>query len=100
MIMLEESIRLATQAYVFEPNNANTWVSIRSMILNFLTDIWKQGGLAGARPDDAFGAHVGLGHTMTAEDIQNGILRVTVFVAPVRPAEFITFTFAQKMQKP
>jgi len=99
MIMLEESIRLATKAYVFDPNDANTWVTIKSMIRNFLTGIWKRGGLAGAVPDDAFSVHVGLGETMTAEDILEGILRVTVLVAVSRPAEFIEITFQQQMQK-
>ena len=99
LIMLEESIRLATKAYVFEDNNANTWVTIRSMIGNFLTGIWKRGGLAGASPSDAFSVHVGLGETMTPEDILEGILRVTVLVAVTRPAEFIEITFQQQMQK-
>jgi phage tail sheath protein FI len=99
MIMLEESIRLASKAYVFEPNVANTWVTIKSMIRNFLTGIWKRGGLAGASPDDAFGVFVGLGETMTPEDILEGILRVTVLVAISRPAEFIEITFQQQMQK-
>jgi phage tail sheath protein FI len=99
MIMMEESIKLATKAYVFEPNDANTWVTIKSMIRNFLTGIWKRGGLAGAVPDDAFSVHVGLGETMTSEDILEGILRVTVLVAVSRPAEFIEITFQQQMQK-
>jgi hypothetical protein len=99
MIMLEESIRLASKAYVFEPNDANTWVTIKSMIRNFLTGIWKKGGLAGAVPDDAFAVFCGLGETMTPEDILEGILRVTVLVAISRPAEFIEITFQQQMQK-
>jgi phage tail sheath protein FI len=99
MIMLEESIKLATKAYVFEPNVANTWVTIKGMIRNFLTSVWKRGGLAGASPDDAFGVFVGLGETMTAEDILEGVLRVTVLVALSRPAEFIEITFQQQLQK-
>ena len=99
MIMLEESCRLAAKAMVFEPNVGNTWVTIKSMISNFLTGIWKRGGLAGAVPDDAFSVHVGLGETMTPEDILEGILRVTVLVAISRPAEFIEITFQQQMQK-
>lgn len=99
MIMLEESCRLAAKALVFEPNVANTWVTIRSMIQNFLTSIWKRGGLAGSTPEDAFSVHVGLGETMTPDDILEGILRVTVLVAMVRPAEFIEITFQQQMQK-
>ena len=99
MIMLEESIKLAAKAMVFEPNVANTWVTIKSMISNFLNGIWKRGGLAGAVPDDAFSVHVGLGETMTPEDILEGIMRVTVLVAISRPAEFIEITFQQQMQK-
>ena len=99
MIMLEESIKIASKAYVFEPNVANTWVTMKSMISNFLTGIWKRGGLAGASPDDAFSVHIGLGETMTPEDILEGILKITVLVAITRPAEFIEITFQQQMQK-
>ena len=99
MIMLEESIKLAAKAYVFENNVANTWVTIKSTIRNFLTGIWKRGGLAGGSPDDAFAVFVGLGETMTPTDILEGILRVTVLVALVRPAEFIEITFQQQMQQ-
>jgi uncharacterized protein len=99
MIMLEESCRLAAKAMAFEPNEANTWVTIKSMLANFLTGIWKRGGLAGTLPEDAFSVHVGLGETMTPEDIAEGILRVTVLVAISRPAEFIEITLQQQMQK-
>jgi phage tail sheath protein FI len=99
MIMLEESCKLAAKAMVFEPNVAGTWVTIKSMIENFLTSVWKRGGLAGAVPADAFSVHVGLGDTMTANDILEGILRVTVLVAISHPAEFIEITFQQQMQK-
>ncbi|MDG1825914.1 MAG: phage tail sheath subtilisin-like domain-containing protein [Henriciella sp.] len=99
MIMLEQSIITAIRAYVFAPNDANTWVAIKGMVSSFLTEIWKQGGLAGATPDYAFSVHVGLGSTMTAVDILDGMLRVTVLVAVTRPAEFIEITFQQKMQQ-
>jgi uncharacterized protein len=98
LIMLEESIRLAAKAMVFEPNTADTWVTIKSMIGNFLTGIWKRGGLVGATPEDAFSVSVGLGETMTAQDILDGVLRVTVLIAISRSAEFIEITFEQKMQ--
>jgi uncharacterized protein len=84
---------------VFEPNVAGTWVTLKSMIDNFLTSVWKRGGLAGAVPEDAFSVHVGLGDTMTAEDVLQGLLRVTVLVAVTRPAEFIEITFQQAMHK-
>lgn len=99
MIMLEQSIKIAAKAYVFEPNDANTWVSVKSMINNFLTGQWKAGALVGAKPEDAFDVQVGLGATMTADDILNGIMNITVKVAISHPAEFIVITFQQQQQK-
>lgn len=99
MMFLEESVKNAAKAYVFEPNVAATWMNVRSMIDNFLRSVWKRGGLAGATAEDAYQVHVGLGDTMTAEDILDGIMRVSVLVAITRPAEFIEITFQQQMQK-
>lgn len=99
MIYLEESVKNAARAYVFEPNDANTWLNMKSMIDNFLRSVWKRGGLAGATPEDAYSVHVGLGQTMTSVDILEGIMRITVLVAISRPAEFIEITFQQQMQK-
>lgn len=93
---LEQSVKAAARAYVFEPNDANTWGSVKSMISNFLTDVWKEGGLQGSKAADAYEVEVGLGTTMTPEDILNGIMNVTIKVAVVRPAEFIVITFQQQ----
>ena len=70
-----------------------------SMMDSFLRSIWKRGGLAGSTPEEAYEIHVGLGDTMTGDDILNGIMRITVLVAITRPAEFIEITFQQQMQK-
>ncbi|MES2727642.1 MAG: phage tail sheath C-terminal domain-containing protein [Bacteroidota bacterium] len=98
MTFLEQSCKLAARAYVFEPNTANTWASVKAMISSFLTTIWKEGGLMGASASDAFSVDCGLGTTMTADDILNGIMIVSIKVAVVRPAEFIVITFQQQMQ--
>lgn len=95
MIFLEQSIKLAARAYVFEPNNATTWAALTCMINSFLTGVWQQGGLVGASPNEAFHVSIGLGTTMTADDILNGIMNVSVQVAVTHPAEFIVITFQQ-----
>ena len=46
----------------------------------------------------AFFVQVGLGKTMTAQDILDGRLNVEIGLAVVRPAEFIVLTFSQKME--
>ena len=45
--MLEQSMKLAANDYVFQPNDANTWSLVTSMLNNFLTNEWKQGALVG-----------------------------------------------------
>lgn len=97
--MVEESVKKATAHFVFEPNDANTWVKVRAMIENFLTIQWRAGALAGAKQDHAFYVRVGLGQTMTAEDILNGYMNVEIGMAVVRPAEFIILKFSHKMQE-
>lgn len=97
MIFLEQSCKLAAQAYVFQPNVKNTWEAVKAMIGSFLTTIWKEGGLQGASASDAFSVDCGLGSTMTSDDIVNGFMNVTVKVAVVRPAEFIVISFQQQM---
>lgn len=99
MIFIEQSIKLAAKPYVYEANTAGTWVLVKSMISSFLNNVWKQGGLAGATPADAYEVQVGLGATMTANDILDGVMKITVKVAITRPAEFIVITFQQKMQE-
>lgn len=99
MTFLEQSIKMAAEAYVFEPNNATTWTSLRAMVSNFLNNQWQGGILAGSTPDDAFSVEVGLGVTMTPNDILDGLLKMTVKVAITRPAEFIVITFQQQQQK-
>ena len=96
---VEESVEKATQQFVFEPNDANTWVRVSTMIENFLTNLWRQGALTGATPKEAFFVKVGLGSTMTMDDILNGIMNVEIGLAAVRPAEFIVLKFSHKMQE-
>ena len=97
--MVEESVKKASAPFVFEPNDANTWVKVRAMIENFLTLQWRAGALAGATPDEAFFVRIGLGTTMTPQDILDGKMIVEIGMAAVRPAEFIILQFSHKMQE-
>jgi hypothetical protein len=98
-ITAEEAIKKATEFVVFEPNDANTWLRTRTMIENYLTGLWRQGALAGAKPSEAFFVNVGLGETMTAQDILEGKMIVEIGMAAVRPAEFIILRFSHKLQE-
>lgn len=99
MTFLEQSIKFAAEAFVFSPNNSTTWSTLRSTVSNFLNNQWQSGLLAGTSPEDAYDVSIGLGATMTPNDILDGVLKMTIKVAITRPAEFIVITFEQQQQK-
>ena len=96
-IMVEESAKKATESFVFEPNDANSWIKIQGMLENYLTTLWRAGALQGAKPEHAFYVAVGLGKTMTSLDILEGRLIIEIGMAVVRPAEFIILRFSHKL---
>ena len=96
--MVEESTKNATEQFVFEPNDRNTWVRVKSMINNYLIQQWKAGALMGTTEREAFYIHVGLGETMTELDILEGRMIIEIGMSVVRPAEFIILRFMHKMQ--
>ncbi len=99
-IYIEQSIRQALKAHALLPNDALTWRRVQIMIDGFLTDFWRAGGLQGASPAEAFQVMVGLGSTLSADDLLNGILRVNVQLAVTHPTEFILLTIEQRMGAP
>lgn len=98
-ILIEESLRKATAYAVFEANTALTWLKLSTLIESFLTSLWQRGALAGSTPEQAFFVNVGLGKSMTTQDILEGRLIIEIGIAAVRPAEFITLRFSHKLQE-
>jgi hypothetical protein len=96
--MIEDSCQRALQALSFEPNTAPTWLMTRAQLENFLFSLWRQGALFGAKPEDAYAVRLGLGQTMTQQDLQDGLLKMELMLALVRPAEFVVVRIAQNMQ--
>ena len=95
--MVEESTKNAAQQFVFEPNDRNTWIRVKSMIDNYLSQQWKAGALMGTTTREAYYVKVGLGETMIEQDIWEGRMIVEIGLAVVRPAEFIILRFMHKM---
>ncbi|NET28626.1 phage tail sheath C-terminal domain-containing protein [Okeania sp. SIO1I7] len=98
-IYVEESVQQATEFAIFEPNVSVTWLKVKSMIESFLEGLWRQGALAGSTAEQAFFVNVGLGVTMTSQDILEGRMNVEIGLAAVRPAEFIILKFSHKLQE-
>lgn len=94
--MIENSVDRSTQWVVFEPNTPTTWIRVKVSVENFLEQQWRAGALAGSTPEQAYRVRVGLGETMTEDQIANGYIVTEVAIAPARPAEFVVFRFSHK----
>ena len=93
--MIEESIARATRWVVFEPNDSALWKAIRRDINAFLSLVWRDGALAGSKPEQAFFVQCD-SETNPPEVIDAGQVVTLVGLAPVKPAEFIIFRIGQQ----
>jgi phage tail sheath protein FI len=98
-IFIEENLKKATAWAIFEPNDRLLWLKVRTQIENYLFELWRQGALAGAKPEHAYQVNCGLNSTMTPQDVLEGKLIVEIKLAAVRPAEFILLKFSHQLQK-
>ena len=90
MVYLERSLDAGTQWVAFEPNDEDLWARVRTTVEDFLFKEWKSGALLGSSPEEAYFVHCDRS-TMTQNDLDNGRLVCVVGVAPIKPAEFVTF---------
>jgi len=93
---LVAALQQTMQQYALAPNNQNTWEAVESEMSAILTAAWQQGTLTGPTAATAFAVSVGLGTTMTADDLLNGILRVTVRMQLSSGKQYVT-TLTQQM---
>jgi phage tail sheath protein FI len=87
-LFLEESIQRSIRWAVFEPNNLQLWQKLKRTITEFLTRVWRDGALFGAKAEDAF--YVRIDEALNPPSTQAlGRLYIEIGVRPTYPAEFI-----------
>jgi phage tail sheath protein FI len=87
-LFLEESIEEGIRWAVFEPNNLQLWQKLKRTITEFLTRVWRDGALFGAKPEDAFYVRIDEALNPFSEQAL-GRLNIEIGVRPTYPAEFI-----------
>ncbi len=98
IMMIEEALEEACQFAVFEPNNFTLRQTLTISISNYLTVLWQQGALNGAKADDAF--QVRCDDSNNPPDLADtGQLVIDVLVAPVKPAEFVVIRIGRTEQE-
>ena len=87
-LFVEESIEEGIRFAVFEPNNLQLWQKLKRTITDFLTRVWRDGGLFGAKAEDAF--YVRIDEVLNPFSEQAlGRLNIEIGMRPTFPAEFI-----------
>lgn len=92
--MISQSVALGTRWVVFEPNDEPLWQALRRDVDAFLHTLWRDGALAGAKPEEAYFVRCDAS-TMTRDDIDNGRVVALIGIAPIRPAEFVVLRLGQ-----
>jgi phage tail sheath protein FI len=94
-LFIEESLLRGTRWIVFESNNESLWSQVRLLVDAFMNDLFRQGALQGTTPREAYFVKCDR-QTMTANDINYGIVNILVGFAPLKPAEFVVIRIQQK----
>lgn len=93
-LFLEQSLYASLGWAVFEPNDVPLWNALRQEVEAFMLGLFRQGAFQGTTADQAF--HVTCDSTTTSQaDIDNGIVKILVAFAPLKPAEFVVIQIAQ-----
>lgn len=87
--VVEASVHKASRFVAFEPNEPATWNRVRAMTENYLHVLWREGAIQGTSSQQAYFVNVGLGTTMSAQDLLEGRVIIQLGLAIVRPAEFV-----------
>jgi phage tail sheath protein FI len=94
LLYIRKSIYRGTGWVVFEPNDASLWAKIVRNVTAFLTDVWRDGALFGAKPGDAFYVKCDA-ETNPQSVIAAGQVVTEIGLAVTQPAEFVIFRISQ-----
>ncbi|MBN1946171.1 MAG: phage tail sheath family protein [Bradymonadales bacterium] len=94
--MIRRAIFQGSQWVVFENNEPELWQKLERQIKYFLNGLFERGFFAGEAPDQAFYVRCN-SETNPAERREAGELVAEIGIAPVRPAEFLTFVLEQQL---
>jgi hypothetical protein len=93
-LFIEQSLVGSLKWVVFEPNDEPLWIAITQEVSAFMLSLFRQGGLQGSQPSDAFQVKCDA-TTTTPSDQINGVVNIVVAFAPLKPAEFVVIKIAQ-----
>ena len=94
-IMIEGSLYEGTQWSIFEPNDEKLWGSLTAQVKAFLYNLWVDGALFGATPEEAY--FVKCDEELNSQEVRDaGKVIIEVGYAKKKPAEFTIIRITQK----
>jgi phage tail sheath protein FI len=94
---IQKSIQNFANNFSHYPNVLSTWSLLQTSIEHFLDDIWSQGGLIGAHPNDAFKVQCGNSVSLCQKDIPKDHMRITIHLALTHAQQFHPFSIDMKL---
>lgn len=95
---VERQLSKLARLFLFEPNNAQTWMKLKGQAWTWLRQQWLGGAFFGTTEEEAFTLTIGLGESMSADDIRAGKMILQVRLALLAPAEFIDISLTLDMR--
>lgn len=93
-LFIEQSLQRGIAWAAFEPNGEPLWAQLRATVGMFLHTLFVQGAFQGASARDAYYVRCDVS-TQTQAEIDQGLCRIEVGFAPLKPAEFIVLRLSQ-----
>lgn len=87
-LYIEESIVRGTRWVQCEQNDDQLWAQVRLSIHAFMVGLFRQGAFQGKAPHEAFFVSCGP-ETTTQDDVEHGVLNITVGFAPLKAGQFV-----------
>ncbi|MFC4212669.1 hypothetical protein ACFOWA_15845 [Pedobacter lithocola] len=95
--LIKANVTLILRNFVFSPNTYSTWLEIKYQIDDYLFGLWEQKIVEPKERRAAYNINVGLGISMTANDILQNTLIISLQVALDEPGVFTELTFQSQL---
>ena len=97
ILAIARALQRGLQWVVFEPNDERLWHVVERDVSFFLDSLWRKGYLNGAQAEQAFVVRCN-GELNSLETIDDGQVLLDVWLAPLRPAEFLGVRVVQEIE--
>jgi phage tail sheath protein FI len=94
---IEATINEILRQFVFEPNTYPTWLAIQYLVDEYLFSQQKAGNLQSVATEESYTVQIGLNNTMTALDILNDYMVLSVMLKLKNQEDFLVLTFKNQM---